>query len=820
MYAADKPLYDMLKESVEMELGQNGYDDEIVLYLTKVFKEPESVIRPALAGGVEFVAACETAGISDRGACYDLILRIIRSAKQEAAIRKLGKQLQEAAGGEEVPVSYIPGRAVSLFFDLSALVNIWAPGDKAPINFGDDTSLTIKRLPDDLMDTHLDDLNDALTLLPDDERVAAVWRYDGGLRLVDGKRGEPFKPPFEFEQNGPGKDLQLLNKRWKEDPSNIEDVLQKIWNDLPPDDTIENRITYYSFPKLEEKMPENILVWARKGKRKEKGKLVDYGDVGLAWKTPLLPVFPALLTRDASGEPKDAILGGFYPPEPVEPATRDPIDGRKLCSDPVASKGYLCQQANAKGCPVPASTNPDAITLTECERAPATLTLAGADVCREIKWRSSPPYDRKASSFNPKEQCYLSSLTCKSGFFSGGRTEEKKPDGGIAVSVNPMQGVMSTYLWIHELVHAYQECTEPPGSPYITPPNPNNPLDGLTPDQQRKNIETCCRLEGEAYRVQCDAMEEDGLFFDQTTGTRRQIMGVPLTATVCAEAFTDYSCNERVRGRCPRTFEYPGNAPGPALNQLFVGQIDAVVKPVLPATLPSSCSAAIAPGTRDPRVQARIETIEVLYNIADPLNATTYRNSLGNNFCYAGQAAEDTFDLHNVTGGRTPIGVADQASPWIADRTFSAASSASSASSAKSSPFALIEQPLGKLPPYIPQVIAEQFDLALCQQQGAPTQSPPVLCTLQYGRRLQLPLMDYVQNAQSLTDQQAQTQAPLEQFRDLDAGLGARIGNGIYEQYAPRVLGLIQSLMQEAVRQLELLSTVKFPDTMCPLGPA
>jgi hypothetical protein len=337
--ASGKSLYDDMKAVVELEQADNGYDREIIEYLMKIFSQPEASIKAALAGNA--VVACSLDETKkNRLPCSDFVLRVIRTGKKEAAIRRLGRQLQEIAAGEEVPMSYIPGRPVSLFFDLSALVNLWVPGDKAPMNMGKDLSVTMSRLDEATMDGPLTTLRDALGKLNDDEKTGAVWRYDAGIRLVRGERDPSFPKPYEFSQNAPGTDLQLLNKRWQTSPRDIEGALMAIWNALPPDDGIANHITYYVFPKMEEKMPPNIMVWARKGKKLEQGRLLDFADVGLAWKTPYTPVFPSLLKRDSEGVVQSTIPGGYYPPEPVLAGTQTGVDGRKLCSDPVQAKGY------------------------------------------------------------------------------------------------------------------------------------------------------------------------------------------------------------------------------------------------------------------------------------------------------------------------------------------------------------------------------------------------------------------------------------------------------------------------------------------------
>jgi hypothetical protein len=814
-------IYDTIRTSVLKEVSLDAHEKEVVEYLMKIFEKPEAAIKAALSGDAP--TACQQASITDRTQCSEFVLRVIQTGKQELSVRRLGRRLQEIVSGEEIPVTYVPGRPLSLAVDLSALANIWVPGDNAPKNLSKDISIQTVPLDPAVTDPLLDEIYAKLTALREDEYIAAVWRYDHGVRLVQGLRNPPLVAPHLYPQNTWGTEGQLLTKRWNYEPDNVEKVLTDIWNALPPDFPFaENRITYYIFPNTDDKLPANLLVWARKGKLRKGTQLVDFGDVGLAFETPFEPVMPSLVKRDEAGAVIEAILGGTYPPEPLLQAigggSPTPINGRKLCSDPIGSRGFLCPHVSEKGCPVDPTLDPSAIHLVNCVSATGSLTIAGGDICRDIGWRQYAPRSPSDPGWDVNKQCIVDpkkDLACASGPFSGGKTDLKENNGHIRVTVNPTSSgtkLPARYYWIHELVHAYQECHKPPKfTEYKGSGSKSDP-----PHIQAHNTEICCRNEGEGYRAMCDAMEQDGLFHNPLTGDRIRVENIEIDATSCTEIFTGWSCHERNGMRCSLSRNYPKLDPTKVslANSLATKLEQTIALTASVILAPQSCEESIEWEKMDARAKAQILAISGSYVVTDPMNETTYRNTIGNAMCYVGNSAEETFELHNVGPGRTPSGVMDEMDP------FRAVARASSSSSASGSQFPIMESPLGRLPDYRPLAVVEEFEASLCQQQGLPVRTPAVLCTLQYNRRLQMPLADYILNADSLSAQEVHQQIPLVHYRDLGSGVGGRISTGLYERFAPRVFGPITSLMQEAVRQLKIMSAIRFPEMMCPLGPA
>lgn len=838
---AEASVYQDLRAAVEREQSRTTFDQDLVEYLATLFEVPQAAVTETLKGDVS--AACAAAQKTIVG-CNDLTLRILQAYKNEAAIRTLGRKLQEVAGGEEVPVSYLPGRPISLFFDLSALLTLWAPGDQAPKTLGKDLGLTARMIRKEDYEELYEKLEEAadelFSIQTTEELTAAVWRYDAGVRLVRETRMPQFPAPFIDDQSGAGTERQYLFKRWDgnleddeagigEEPD-IEQPLLDAWNALPADDTEPGMITYYQFPDAEGMFPSNAIVWARKGYEEKptdssSPERIEYGDIGITWKQPIEPVLPSLKDPKKTGSGA-AIRGGRYPPEPTDASVTPPerIDGRKLCTDPVAARGFLCSSELSSKCPDPDDADPDAINIVNCETAEEKTTSAGANICLDIDWRRTPAYE-PGSGFDPNRQCYLEQV-CASGPFSGGITKEKEADGKIRVEVNPNPDIPATYYWIHELTHARQTCQDTPGTQLYIMDDEGNFSDD--PNDMLVNAEVCCRYEGEGYRAQCDAMEEDGLFLNDD-GSRLTIEGIEIDATTCAELYTDASCVQRVGMHCPRSREYRNNEfpepPGPfeALNPFLQPPGDSITIQMEEAIaqraranpkVPFSCADSLDPDQKDPRQEARELEISRMYEATKLGNAYTFRNTVGNNMCYIGQAAEETLETRNLTPGRVPSVTGDQAGPFHqpVDRSLPELNG-------EDPQYPTVDVPLKSLPTYRPRAVAQQFDAAQCQLQGLPPLNPPILCIAQANRRLQLPIADYVLNTDTILQQQSQQQQTKESFENIASGLGGRLATGIYEQYAPKAVAELTSLLREAVRQLKLLPEIPFPEEMCALGP-
>jgi hypothetical protein len=465
-------------------------------------------------------------------------------------------------------------------------------------------------------------------------------------------------------------------------------------------------------------------------------------------------------------------------------------DGRELCTNPAAQRGYLCRPftvtAPSGRCPTPASTDPSAITLTSCTAQTATgYTLAGSDVCKGVPYRMTAT--ESPVPFDPQTQCTLNLRCSNNCNGTEGKTTPKLSNGTIDLCVkNGELTVPATYLMYHEIHHALQLCSQPVGTKFYKEP---------LKDYVQENAAACCRIEGEAYRAQCDLMEQDGLFKNT-----QAVDGVPLNAETCAEALTDYSCGPRdgFLG-CPTSRTYPDNF----LQKL----IQAEQKN--PADVPEHCAAAIDPKTMDPRIQSLVQTVNQYDNVGTPGETSIYVNRIGNNMCYIGQSVEEGLELHRLVGGHAPTGVGDETAPWDAPLTGSPLSTLLVSAQAATP----------SLPAYRPKDLMQDMETALCQMEGLPGRTPSILCAIEYGRRLQMPLKEQIQNVQSLIGQSREQDDAVTQILSVIPAVGSRIGTALYGDYLAGISRELSSTLELAAQLFTQMNSVSFPTEMCPLTP-
>ncbi|HVW66995.1 MAG TPA: hypothetical protein VHA78_04690 [Candidatus Peribacteraceae bacterium] len=803
--SAPATLYDRVKDEVDNELTDNQIEPEVSAYVRALFKQTENLdltdddIRNALKGTMP--AAC-----SNIVKCLDVVKNIQRVVGDEERVRELGRDLQLNATSNELPVSNLPGRSLQLSRDMQGLVSIWSADNFASSSSSTSQSssstsassasslsplpIRTKDVDPQVMQPLLQQLGQALDDLSNEERIAAVWHYQYGYRLVRGDRYPDYPAPYVDSASTDGTERQYLFKT----QADVEAALAKIWAAIlgdtfnPP--LQPNETVLYIFPDdlMKDTLPDNVIVWARMD---TKGKNDNHplGDVGLQWKTPLEPVQPSLL----SDEDDLPILGGNYPPEPVIPPQStgqkpQPLDGRGLCTDPTQQRGYLCRAyviANATDtCPDVTSASkpvdPTAITLVTC-RKPSSYptTIAGPDVCRDIAYQ--PP-----QSFDPNTQAKLNihcEDTCSSND-EAGVTKPKTANGTIDICIknNPVD-IPPDYALFHELHHAYQLSDQKPGF------NPEK-----TGDPNRDNV-GCCEVEGEAYRAQADMMERDGIFKNMTP-----IDGIPVNAQTYAEAYTNFSCGPRdgFQG-CYTSYHYTPNFMD-ALENMNANSIHG-----------QTCNQIFKnvggqPQAKDQRVQDLIDVLLQRKDVCDPGTVDQYSNRIGNNMCFIGQCLEQTLELHRVTGAQSPATVGDESFPWNDPLTGVALGNQ------------LVNPPLNAspLPVYRPELVMNQLDTALCQLDGLPPKTPPILCAIQSQQVFQYPLTDATSMLMQLAQNVQDEQDANANLLTLAPAFGARIGTDLYTTYLQTASRSLSDVISQAVKLFKDMTSVSFPTQMCP----
>lgn len=782
---AEANIYTLLKSEMEKEWAVTSPDSTLSTYLQGVFKSTWQMtvaeVEGAIRGQPWTACISATAGAPQRGAleCTDAISRIQFLFFEEQRVRTFGRTMRRTAVSQELPLSEIPGHPVHITTDLSGILNLWRAGTNAEQSdeAGDALLLRTRQITEDeegALEGPITDLGEAIEVLSKEDQNAVIWRMQYGTRLIRGQRAPDYPAPLRDEQSGPGTERQELFREWPD----VEEALSGIWNALPRDPSsfdpplTENEAAYFLFSdELLEPLPENMLLWARVGGVGE-NNTQPLGDVGLHWELPLDPLLPALVS--SGGETKGAaILGGRYPPEP--PENSDENIGSGVCTMALGQRGYLCRpiSGNEEELCSEGNTQSNTITLVSCstEEKP-TVTVAGADVCREIEWRTNAPRGCTVE---------LSCGTC------AGLAPTPAVNGAVTACI-PAEAARAspTYGQIAALVRANQACTLPASQVnYIM-------LAGATPATAQAQ---CCRIEGEAYRAMCAEMERDGVFSDLGLGGR-------VDAQVCGEILANRHCkqlavDEQYKG-CPMRLPYDDTIQDDVFMAMQENTTGA----------PDSCNEAIAPSTRDPRISARVRTIEGGALICTPGTESTFKNTIGNNLCYIGQCVEESLELHRLTAGRAPGMANDGAFPF--DHP------------GRNDPLAttLRTPPVSSpsLPSYRPQEIVRILDSALCQLQGFPAASPTTLCAFAPSRRLGLPLGNSAGTAMSLLQSTADQAESTALTQALAAALGSRIGTDIQGQYLRIATRTLSEVIALANNLLNETQRIEFPLNMCPLS--
>ena len=710
----------------------------------------------------------------DIGRCAELMENVTNTMRKEETLRALGRELQGIASSYELAIDGYPGRETTLPSRYASLTLLWQAGQKKGDEPGK-TRIRMFTLPkDDAWKKNVSAIEDMVGQLSGEERTGAVWRYQHGVRYVQGKRGD-FPLPKETDPavNGPGTERQYLSKRWDgtTDEHNLEAVLTTAWETLLTHlatmDAPLQRGDVVFFPAIP---LGDVIGWAYVETCKDaknqtfncvlarvgNAQIAVTGDIGLQWSTPLDPVQPGLITDPESaceeGDPDcPAILGGLYPPPPE--------DGSGLCTFPFARAGYLCRPLegeNVKACENAierTAADEDKIILTECISGVRHETEQGPNVCRDVLWQSSPTTAACEAS-----DVEISCGPCESIAFAS-----KREAGHVKVCLQDNflhkgEPVDAKYFLMHELVHAQELVTRE--------------------TLFYANAAQCCAKEKEANRFMCEAMQKDGVF-----------EGTSMTAETCAQTTTNGSCVGFGENVCfPKT---------PDSFSVILDQLQKTddVK---------GCTPGVPPDLSDPRIQALLHGTRQLSRAQCE---TTYANTIGNNMCYIGQMMEESMEQHRLIPGRTPFTTGDEQYPW-------------DACAAPDPMLATFMTPpprtLSVLPVYNPAALIKEFDEALCQLNGLPAHSLPVECATDASRRLSAILSDYLQNATSLIDQAADQESTVDRLQALSTSVGTRLGTMFYVRYLKQASRALTEVTQTASELLEDLSGVTFTQDSCP----
>ncbi|MDB4978256.1 MAG: hypothetical protein JWM56_442 [Candidatus Peribacteria bacterium] len=823
--AAAPSIYDTMRSIGNMEMirnnaGEPAAEVAVKQYVAALFNEqllqPDD-IDAALRDDREFCKE-RTAGTTTRPAlnlldCNRLSEEIIRIVQREERVRTLGRDLQIIASSNELPVTGVVAGRTNLPVRAQSIMRIWRAGSGS--SAATQTGVIIRSFVFPVeAQKPLEDLHAALQKLQGspssagpDEFTAAVWRYEYGVGFVTGKFSPEFPPPKD--DTAPGTERQYLYKHWTAaSGAPVEEALTQLSlllpkSFVPPLGRTEAAVfrladdaTAPGFQAKNQFDELGIAVWGTV--ETVDGKQII--DAGLQWLMPVEPVLPSLCKDAVAGSACDPILGGAVPP--------DSKDGMGLCLQPLSRNGYLCRDMTASQnpsvCRQQIGSASDAITLAACTSAePAIVTTGGPDVCRDTNWMLPRAPD-------PVKQCNLVFQCAAAAPVAAHRFPLKKiltgpvgkQEGTIVIATPAGTELPTEYALMQSLTQARQICDLPAGTDPYT-------LGGIT---QMNN--SCCRLEMDANRVACEAMQADTLFGNE------QSLNTAYNAVTCADILTDSTCRSRGFGKCAGTFT-SGNTDAVVQSwrtalvnvirtrwtELHAGDIKAD-----PAY--GSCNALLGnTGTSGiaPRINGIVQTIKQIgREVCTPLARTQFENTIGNNLCYLGQCLEQTYEQHRTTPGRQPLTVQDEAYPWDACMLPSRTAGALTTGGTE----------LGtNLPLYRPQLLVQQLDEALCQMNGLPPQSSPVRCAFDITRRLLLPLTS-LRTSLSILDQTSEQRSAAQGLQGMSEAIGSRVGTQLYVDYLGRSARALSVVTKNAATLLETFTKVTFTRAMCPQNDA
>lgn len=753
--------------------------------------------------------------------------------------RSLGRKLQTIASGYESAIYGYPAGSgsIDVSLRLDSISTIWRAGNDTFIDPMMESFVRAAPLPDKQVTQQailyvLNGMKSRLIRIKDNKKddtdfAAAVWRYRNGVKYVKNHEGSCNAAATPSTPDRTNDERRFCD---------VESALSTIHDQImatavidPPKQPQEQII----FPSVIDKKL-NVLVWIRDD------------DIGLQWivaTTPMqVPLFnPRYADCLDGGSPPEAcastygmILGGNYPASLDGSGSRvpEPKETEGICSHPFARRGYLCHPIESENCDMTpedvetassssstssSSASTHYINLTEC--APERFIddvarrISGSDVCGIGGWRTGAG-DGSSSSFAPgtikddhtlqvdmaPNSCSVCAIdihcedTCE-GQTDFSVTSAVKVKGVIHICVPRIfdNTGLDEYLVAHELVHAQQECQQSDlqsqeRGGLLSDENG----DGIMQESERvKGAAACCALEREAYFVQCKMLAQDGIL----DGTNLQI-------DQCASDLANLSCSkyETTDGDGNKVHACTTDGVDPAKIKDIIDKAVLKKKPTL--TAPMTCDDIVDNPTE--RMKAIYESMPMACN---PGCQSKYANTIGNNLCYTGQCVEQTMEFARPIAGRTALTETDQTFPFDSCELPDPNIAAVAAPPAFMGP---------KLPSYNPGQLLQNLDMALCQQNGLPARTPPVICAYDPLRRILLPLLSGTESADSLREQPEEYAAAHFALEEAAGSIGAMTVSDMFGQYLRPAARQFADLVDMMRITLATVGKTKFPSVMCP----
>lgn len=766
----------------------------------------------------------------------NILLEIVKNTSTQ---RNLARDLQLITAGYEMSLDNYTAQPLNIIARGQSITQIWqATNDPLTSPFQNTNVRALPYPPEkraaiktkqEEIASELDELifeSDKSGVMKHDttELTAAIYRYRHGYNAVwdtDGENCRTFNQDLEVNED-------LYRKaRWCKLEEKMDELRSLVTANINPPKHESEFIVFPSYVDEE----KNYFVWIRAD------------DVGLAWNTELEPMQPALYTPDPAhviGAPfavydsevhkecmekiaitdqttdiKTAcptiIRGGDYPKEITEPGIYEGV-----CSHPFTRQGYLCRPLETDACPnLPEgeSTASDdhmgKILLTDC-RTPDfkddVLTRymeSGPNLCEVGGWRTTINTEEDVPDTGDKDpellpnactNCVID-LVCYS---DDDEEQRNKNEGGKEVHISQGGYELSniTKPWLSNIPKQENGVIQVFIGDDVEAATPYQILWGLTMAQQMCNLPVGapifesfvtptkgCARQYQAHSVMCNALAEDGWL--QRHG---------LTVAECVDiAFVEVAQDEEI---CRRSDD-----PARETNRIKWREM---FEDIAEQDADYSCAEMVEDlANLEPRAQAIKNSLPLS---CTPECVSSFQNTIGNNLCYTGQCIEQSLEWNRTIPGRTAMTANDQSFAWDACASPDPQNGNLNVLPAAISPH---------LPPYRPQYFIQKIEEVLCQLNGLPVESPPLLCGFNVQRSLSRPLLDISETTENLVRQSGELDAPAQKLQHTFVGMGARLASDMYTTYltsAARALTETIAIMSEAV--LDITET-SFPSNMC-----
>ena len=774
-------------------------------------------------------------------------------ARREEFVNTLYRDLQLIAAGYELPITDHAIDPMYISARLPSLTHIWQSSNDwltTPVIEKRVRSVPWYNNDDDkeIFDKIVRKIKCSLSGYDNKDRW--FWRYKWGANQVKNEplgEGGPKEDcqawAYEYYSNGKDDDTEL--RMFKERECRLERLLVGdstkglpcLEEPMPPPLTeyLRNIVKKIN-PPLQEgeivilppydlKLPNGGYLWARIGYNPADD------EAGLVLP---MPIEPLPLSRECTA-PSDnpaclsggPIVGGVYLDSPPEPAPN-----AKLCSMQFSKHGYLCSPLNEAYCPKAEEEDdeeeedervPNVITLTECNSEGldevSDKSESGPNACQTGGWRTNdiffrdggedkpivdtgeidnPPQSRGDHAIDMPYHC----SNCAVDIFCEGNSKsddyidcEKDEDSeedaitspklgnGVIPICLPEEHPFNSYLLLHELIHAQQNCNQPAGI------------------HAGGTREKCCATEAPAYKAQCNAMAEDGLF-----------EGTNLTIEKCVAAHIHKSCSTYSTGAGDIVCADSAYTEDEINKWLTI--IDLAMQYNPPPNLPTTCEDVIARAyegisNSDVRMQSRSSMIlRSLPRVCSSECVTEYQNTIGNNACYIAQCVEESLEAQRMLPGRYTYVSGDESFPWD--------------SATKPDPMvgSILPTPsvaFSEFPSYRPALLTKELDLALCQMGGEPIKQPPYECAFDLFRQMAMGPSSIYAIGAGLISQTSEEQNATWELQTMAPNLGVRLSTELFRQYLKRAGRIFSELVDNASLILKGIGETDFPTQMCPM---